>query len=121
MQNLQNKLKKPNLPNQAYQTKPTKLNLLNQTELRQASLLNQTYQTLPTKSNQNYWLKQSTPGSVVPLKMFMFVLVSFVYKKNQSEKYEKHNRAGRLAILKGNLGSAFGGGRIRRPRGKEGL
>ena len=45
----------PNLPNQTYQTK-----------------LNVAYQAyelgLP---NQNYWSKQSTPGSVVPLAMFI--------------------------------------------------
>ena len=33
-------------------------------------LPNQTYQTKPTKPNQNNWLKYSTPGSVVPLAMF---------------------------------------------------
>ena len=50
----------PNLPNQTYQTKPTKLNLPNQTYL--------------TKPNLQNWLKQSTPGSVVPLAMFICVL-----------------------------------------------
>ena len=54
---------KPNMPNQAYQTKPAKPNLPNQT-----------YPTKPTKPNlpnQNYSLKQSKPGFVVPLAMFI--------------------------------------------------
>ena len=37
--------------------------------------------------------------------MYLFV---FVYKKNQSEKYEKHSRAGRLGITLG-LRLAAGG------------
>ena len=50
--------------------RPTKPN---QTEFSQPSLPNQTYQTKPNQ-NQNYWLKQSTPGSVVPLTMFKDLL-----------------------------------------------
>ena len=55
------------LENQTYQAKPTKPNLPN--------LPNQTYQTKSKHTeigipNQNYWSKQSTPGSVVPLAMF---------------------------------------------------
>ena len=73
---------KPNLPNQTYQTKPSKPNLPNQTNqtkltksnlpnrATKLNLPNQTSQTKPTKSNQSYWLKESTPGSVVPLAMF---------------------------------------------------
>ena len=52
-----------NLPNPTYQTKPNPHN--------------QTYQTKSTKPNlpnQTYWSKQSTPGSVVPLAMFISVL-----------------------------------------------
>ena len=58
---------------QILQTKPTKPNLLNQTNPTKPNLPNQTYQTKPTKPNppnQTYWSKQSTPGSVVPLAMF---------------------------------------------------
>ena len=47
----------PNLPNQTYQTKLTKPNLPN----------------LFCQVCQNYWSKQSTPGSVVPLAMFEIV------------------------------------------------
>ena len=35
--------------------------------------LDTSYQTKSTKPNQNYWSKQSTPGSVVPLAMFHLV------------------------------------------------
>ena len=42
--------------NQTYQTNSSKPNLLDQTD--------------QTKPNQNYWLKQSMPGSAVPLEMF---------------------------------------------------
>ena len=70
-QTYQTKLNKPNLTNQTYQTQPTQPDQPNQTYQRdlptKPSLLNQTYQTKPT---QNYWLKQSTAGSVVPLAMF---------------------------------------------------
>ena len=52
------------LPNQTYKTKPTKPN---QTKLSQPGLPNQTYQIKSTKSTQNYWLKQSTPRSLMPL------------------------------------------------------
>ena len=63
----QTKPTKPNLPNQTYQTKPTKPKLPN--------LAKQAYWTKHTKPyppNQikTYWLKQSMPGSVVPLAMF---------------------------------------------------
>ena len=46
---------KPNLPNQTYQTKPTRPNLLNQTfqtKPTKLNLPNQTYQTKPSKPNQ---------------------------------------------------------------------
>ena len=70
---------KPNVPNQTHQTKPTKPNLPNQT-----------YQTKPTKPNlpkanlfcqicQNYWSKQSTPGSVVHLAMFLSTTSDHLY------------------------------------------
>ena len=78
----QTKSTKPNLPNQTYQTKP---NLPNQTDQTKPNLPNQTCLTKPTKTNQtkptkhtepnlpnqNCWSKQSTPGSVVPLAMFL--------------------------------------------------
>ena len=82
MQNLQTKPTKLNIPNQIYQTKPTKPNLPNQTcqtKPTKPNLPNQTYQTKPTKpnlQNQTDWSKQSTPGSVVPLAMFIPYFIS---------------------------------------------
>ena len=52
----------PNLPNQTYQTKPNKLG--------QPSLPNYNFKTKPNRPNQDYPLKQSTPGTAVPLAMF---------------------------------------------------
>ena len=57
-------------------------------------LTNATVTKVPTKSNQNYWLKLSTPRSVVPLAMFIkctcsahlqlcFMQFQFVYKERK--------------------------------------
>ena len=66
---------KPNLPNQTYQTKHTKTNQSYQPNQNKPTKPNQFQPTKlsepkPTKQHQNYWLKQSTPGSVVPQVMF---------------------------------------------------
>ena len=64
MQNMQNMLKaqhtRPNIPNQTYETKPTKLNLPNQTY--KPNLPNQTCQSKPTKTklSQPSFLNQPT-------------------------------------------------------------
>ena len=57
----------PNLPNQTYQTKT---NLPNQDKPTKPNQTQPTKHTEPSLPNQNYWLNQSTPGSVVTLAMF---------------------------------------------------
>ena len=53
---------------QTYQNKPTKPNQTQPTK-----------HTEPNLANQNYWSKQSTPGSVVPLAMFKSGIEIAVY------------------------------------------
>ena len=61
-QNYQTKSTKPNPPNQTKPTKPNQTNTVRPTEPNLPNPID--------KSNQIYWLKKSTPGSVVPLAMF---------------------------------------------------
>ena len=75
-QTYQSEPTKLSLPNKTYQTKPTKPNLPKQTYLTKSNMLKQAKHSQPnqpTKPNQNYWLKQSTSGSVLPLAMFFYL------------------------------------------------
>ena len=67
---------KPIKPNKTYHTKQNLSNQTGPTQFTNQNLPNQTCQTKPANHtepnlpNQDYWSKQSTPGSVVPLAMF---------------------------------------------------
>ena len=54
----------------------------------------------PTKPNQNYWSKQSTPGSVVPLAMFHLVSCDLLYKSLALLKVTGKHRTNQNYIAK---------------------
>ena len=84
-QTYQTKPTKTNLPKQTYQNTPTKPNLPNQTKP------NQTKYTEPNLPNQNYWSKQSTSGSVVPLAMFKLEVLDLHIAEHGNKMMQKYS------------------------------
>ena len=87
---VQGDLRKKTKPSQTYLTKPTNPNIPNQICQTKPTKSNKTWPTKHTESNlsnQNYWSKQSTPVSVVPLAMFLDALASLDLKLSISQSF----------------------------------